>query len=684
MTTTPTQNPVPSEAAVDLKFNAGKIDEFVTSFLLKYTDRLGRDHLTIEGMRDIIERAIKAFGFITMDSFEDGATLDNSSQVLRWKSNGEYYRWDGSFPKVVPVGSTPATTGGISTGAWVGVGDAALRTQLMSTSSGLGDALVGVKSTLTSSVGRTQHDKNEETLSVKDFGAIGDGVAIDTAAFVLACTSGRTVLVPPGTYLIAPGVNLSGHMLIDGNIVINSTCTIASDVTLRSGSITVNTGFTATFSGTFKAPVHRIFYGAGIVLGIKEVYPEWWGASSTVGSSDALMNAYKCATSTIVPAVINLMDVYLIEKTVTFGLSTYTPVTFKTGGFNITGSRFNCSSSFSGSVAVYFSCDAVNNILSFSISGAGLTVTNNATNSVNYGVQIGTSNVNINGLAKNRIENLVTEGFTNAGIYLVNARLLSFVGCATWKGSATVANGLGIRIVGTSATLFCGDIDFTSCQFVPEGTGSAVFIESTVNLGAVAGITFDKTAYYKTPSGTQLSIYCSNGGAVSDIWVAPGCQFDGFANKFVKIWATGTGSYIDNIHFVNTYFRGANAANSFEVLADNSAQVRGIIIDSPWAGNATSVFSFTGVKGFNISNAVFHDLSGGASISAINISACNAFSVTGAKATRSGASSFARLVNIAGACDNYVVTGNIGSGITTSASVSDTGTGATKYVANNI
>ncbi|ARB85975.1 MULTISPECIES: tail fiber/spike domain-containing protein [Yersinia] len=143
MTTTPTQNPVPSEAAVDLKFNAGKIDEFVTSFLLKYTDRLGREHLTIEGMRDIIEKAIKAFGFVTMDSFEDGATLDNSSQVLRWESNGEYYRWDGSFPKVVPAASTPETSGGIGIGAWLSVGDAALRGNLSSNADGEGDALVG-------------------------------------------------------------------------------------------------------------------------------------------------------------------------------------------------------------------------------------------------------------------------------------------------------------------------------------------------------------------------------------------------------------------------------------------------------------------------------------------------------------------------------------------------------------
>ncbi|CNE41965.1 hypothetical protein [Yersinia kristensenii] len=170
MATIPTQNPVPSEAAIDLKFNAGKIDEFVTSFLLKYTDRLGREHLTIEGIRDIVERAIKEFGWVTRDSFEIGATLDNSSEVLRWESNSEYYRWDGAFPKVVPSGSTPATTGGIGIGAWVGIGDASLRSDLISSSGG---PIVNINKVTVSPQGNLSQSINWVT--PEQFGAIGDG-----------------------------------------------------------------------------------------------------------------------------------------------------------------------------------------------------------------------------------------------------------------------------------------------------------------------------------------------------------------------------------------------------------------------------------------------------------------------------------------------------------------------------
>lgn len=42
MATQPTQNAVPSESPRDLKFNAGKIDEFVTSFVQQYIDRLAK------------------------------------------------------------------------------------------------------------------------------------------------------------------------------------------------------------------------------------------------------------------------------------------------------------------------------------------------------------------------------------------------------------------------------------------------------------------------------------------------------------------------------------------------------------------------------------------------------------------------------------------------------------------
>ncbi len=141
MATIPTQNAVPSEAPRDLKFNSGKIDEFVTSLEHEYKDRFGRCHMTIEGMRWIFEQlmerfkvdinqAIIAAGYIPMDSFQQGAEITKRNEILRDETTGEYYRWDGDLPKSVPAGSTPESSGGVGTGAWVSVGDASLRTEI--------------------------------------------------------------------------------------------------------------------------------------------------------------------------------------------------------------------------------------------------------------------------------------------------------------------------------------------------------------------------------------------------------------------------------------------------------------------------------------------------------------------------------------------------------------------------
>lgn len=140
MATTPTNLPVPSESPRDLKFNAGKIDEFVTSPNHTYTDRFGVQHWTISGIQFTAAEAIGQLGYITLDSFEEGAVLTLPNQALRYEATGEYYRWDGAYPKEVTQGSTPENSGGIGVGAWVSVGDAALRGELNNSN---GISLVG-------------------------------------------------------------------------------------------------------------------------------------------------------------------------------------------------------------------------------------------------------------------------------------------------------------------------------------------------------------------------------------------------------------------------------------------------------------------------------------------------------------------------------------------------------------
>jgi hypothetical protein len=76
----------------------------------------------------------------------------------------------------------------------------------------LGDALIGFKQTyslgiMPGAVGKTLNNKMQDLVSVKDFGAKGDGTTDDTsaiqAAINLACTYGGNVYLPAGTYKIS-------------------------------------------------------------------------------------------------------------------------------------------------------------------------------------------------------------------------------------------------------------------------------------------------------------------------------------------------------------------------------------------------------------------------------------------------------------------------------------------------
>ena len=66
-------------------------------------------------------------------------------------------------------------------------------------------------------IARTLSAKLDDSISIKDFGMIGDGVTDDTAAFALAMASVRNLYVPNGTYLITSQVTRTiGNLTLIG------------------------------------------------------------------------------------------------------------------------------------------------------------------------------------------------------------------------------------------------------------------------------------------------------------------------------------------------------------------------------------------------------------------------------------------------------------------------------------
>jgi len=109
-------------------------------------------------------------------------------------------------------------------------------------------------------VTRTVTSRLQDYVSVKDFGAVGNDVANDTAAFAAAAASGKAVIIPQGTYRVA-GVLFTTRVIFAGNAKIR------------------RTGGVLAFAGGIDAPCEQIFLDA---VGIAQVdinnqlTPEGW------------------------------------------------------------------------------------------------------------------------------------------------------------------------------------------------------------------------------------------------------------------------------------------------------------------------------------------------------------------------------------------------------------------------
>lgn len=93
-----------------------------------------------------------------------------------------------------------------------------------------GSSLVGFTQSGTGAVATTVQAKLRETVSVKDFGAVGDGVANDTAAIQAACTSAKTVTFESSAdnYLVTGTITLSNGTTL---LLRGATITQATDQT---------------------------------------------------------------------------------------------------------------------------------------------------------------------------------------------------------------------------------------------------------------------------------------------------------------------------------------------------------------------------------------------------------------------------------------------------------------------
>jgi hypothetical protein len=98
----------------------------------------------------------------------------------------------------------------------------------------LGDALMMTRAPFAGAVDRTQHLKNSDFVSVKDFGAVGNGIADDTTPIQAAINTGKRVYIPAGTYLC--NADILNRTIIEGD---GSSSTILKPFNASKAALTV-------------------------------------------------------------------------------------------------------------------------------------------------------------------------------------------------------------------------------------------------------------------------------------------------------------------------------------------------------------------------------------------------------------------------------------------------------------
>lgn len=138
-------------------------------------------------------------------TYADAAgTIANTNPVVLDARGEATVFWQGAYKAVLKDAS------GVTVWTVDHVRDegAALALDLLDTAPGKGAKLVGFRQGGAGAVARTLQDKSMEVVSVKDFGAVGDGVTNDTAAIQSALTAvgnagGGQAFCPKGSYVFS-------------------------------------------------------------------------------------------------------------------------------------------------------------------------------------------------------------------------------------------------------------------------------------------------------------------------------------------------------------------------------------------------------------------------------------------------------------------------------------------------
>ena len=422
-----------------------------------------------------------------------------------------------------------------------------------------GSTLVGTTITGAGSVTRTVASKLNDVISVKDFGATGDGVTDDTAAISLAITSNRTVHFPAGTYIISSRINKIGL----NNVVLSGE---GKDISIIKCSAAASfTNSPISFDSCSYVEIKDLTVDQNNNPSITAIYPLIIIYQSTnVAIRNCHINRYTYIAIAIgscqnISIENNIIDRDTAINTTSYSINLFSPSTATkcTNGI-IRGNICNKGNSiYSGNSLLIH-----NNIFTNYKYGAGINTScelDDATygnyiitnNTCNYGTGVDSDGVNVAGMEILGFYNLIS-GNTCVGNGGVGIALIGYKNTVT--NNVCIGNGTNLAVtdnyrsgilVGVYTALMSGSFNFiTGNKCFDAGAGSQKYgyYEDTSTL---QGITLSNNDFTGTTAPTFIQSI--NGNYQVNNWVS-----------YTPVMTSGTGTITTVGACTGSYRRNGN------------------------------------------------------------------------------------------------------------------------------
>lgn len=304
---------------------------------------------TSKNIREHWSRELKDAGLtLVSGSFEEGGTVVNTTDAIWSREDAQCYVWGGSLPKTVTAGTTVIGSGGEGSSAWISVASMSLRDNLaQATSASSGAMLVGTIIPFTGAIRRTQQARNNDTVNVKDFGAVGDGTlhplseyyttlsdaqavypfvtaltqSIDYAAIQAAVSSGAFWIVAPDDdkhyFIITDTILITDHdVSLDfkgSELKMHDSTGLKSHLLIQrtdGTQIQGNRLHNITFTNTYASTVYQVktfFIGGFVVQGCVSWSPSYGSVWGFLDLGNAIMCYVRnCTTESLKDASVNM------------------------------------------------------------------------------------------------------------------------------------------------------------------------------------------------------------------------------------------------------------------------------------------------------------------------------------------------------------------------------------------